>query len=140
MISVNNYKELFFNTKIKINKLYVILTIFIVLFILILTNSIYYEDIYQNTGIGTKEGYIKCIINKEDLKKINNSNIIIDNKRYKTKIIRYGEITSLSNSFYQEIYLKLDKSVEENQYISFKVLVEKQTISQLIIKKVRGNN
>ena len=140
MLSIDNYKELFFNTKIKIKKLYVMITIFIILFIIILTNSIYYEEIYQNTGIGTKEGYIKTVINKDDLKKIDKSNIIIDGKDYKTTVIKYNEITLLGDSFYQEIYLKVDKKIELNKYISFKVVVEKQKFYELILKKIRGNN
>lgn len=139
MIDVDNYKKLFINTKIRVNKFYLIITIFIILFIIILTNSIYYENIYQENGIGTKEGYIKTIINKEDINKImSNSNIIINDKSYKYKIVKVSELLELGDNFYQEIYIKINKNIQENEYISFKVQMEKIKFYKLIINKVRG--
>ena len=139
MTDLENYKKLFVHTKMRVNKFYIMITIFIIIIFIVTLNSIYYENIYQIDGIGTKDGYIKTVVPKEDIEKIVfQSDMIIDGKKYGYRVIRFSQLTQLGNSFYQEIYIKVNKNIQENQYISFKVPVEKIKFYKLIINKVRG--
>lgn len=141
MIEINDYNKLFINNKLKLTYIWLIITIFIVCCVIIFTKNITYEEIYSNKGIGTQEGYIKVLIEVEDINQlINKDNIIIDNKNYKYKIVGFNEkLNQVNNKIFQEVLISADTKILENRYISFKVLIKKYNFFDYIINKIRGN-
>lgn len=141
MIEINDYNKLFLNNKLKLTYIWLIITIFIVCCVIIFMQNITYEEIYSNKGIGTQEGYIKTLIEIEDINQlINKNNIIIDNKNYKYKIAGFNEkLNQVNNKFFQEVLITTDAKILENRYISFKVLIKKYNFFDYIINKIRGN-
>lgn len=141
MISLDSYKLLFSNKKIKIIYLWMFITIFIICSVIIIMKNVSYVDFYQNRGLGTKEGYIKTIIKVTDTEKlVNNNKLVIDNKNYNYKIVKFSDsINPLGDNFYQEVLIKIDEKVSINRYISFKIPIDEYNLFDYIKNKIRGN-
>lgn len=141
MIEINDYNKLFINNKVKLTYIWILITIFIVFSVIIFMKNITYEEFYQNKGIGTKEGYIKALIDIEDIELLTDkNNIIIDNKNYKYKIVGFNEeLNQVGTQIFQEVFITTEAKILENRYISFKVPVKKYNFLNYIINKIRGN-
>lgn len=141
MIDIDSYKTLFTNKKIKIIYIWLLITIFIILSVTLFIKNIAYEEIYQNKGLVTKDGYLKALIEVNDIEKITSINkIIIDNEKYAYKIVKFNqEINQIGNGFYQEVFIDIDADILENRYISFKIPIKKYSFFDFIKNKIGGN-
>lgn len=141
MIEIENYNKLFSNNKIKIIYIWILVTIFIITSVIIIIKNIDYVDFYQNKGIGIKEGYIKTIIEINDIEKlVNNNNLVIDKNNYKYEIVDFNEnINQVGENFYQELLIKIDTDISTNRYISYKIPIQKYNLFEYIKNKIRGN-
>lgn len=141
IIKIKDYNKLFMNNKIKLIYIWLLFTVFIVVSVIICITNITYEEIYQNKGIGTKEGYIKTLIKVEDIELLmSKDNIIIDNKKYKYQIVSFHEeLNQVGTQIFQEVFITTEANILENRYISFQVPVKKYKLINYIINKIRGN-
>lgn len=140
MINLNDYKSTFNKTKINITQIWLIITIFIILLIVSFTFNFYYEENYQNRGIGIKNSYIETLVNIEDISKItNNRNIIINNKEYNYDISKINsEVQNINNNLYQVVLIKINKKILENEYISYIIPIKKINFYNYIKNKLKG--
>lgn len=141
IIKIKDYNKLFMNNKIKLIYIWLLFTVFIVGSVIICITNITYEEIYQNKGIGTKEGYIKTLIKVEDIELLmSKDNIIIDNKKYKYTIVSFHEeLNQVGTQIFQEVFITTEANILENRYISFQVPIKKYKLINYIINKIRGN-
>ena len=122
-------------------KLWIIITIIILVFTIVLSCNVDYEKVYLSSGVVSEKNTLKVYCNKNNLKDIiNNKKIIINNREfaYKNPVINS---VIYDNSFYYEVLLNvdLDKSVNiENNVIDFKIPLQKMTILKYIMHKIGG--
>ena len=140
MINLKDYKSTFNKAKINIVQIWLIITIFIILLIVSLAFNFYYEENYQNTGIGIKNSYIETLVNIEDISKItDNQKIIINNKEYHYDISKINsEIQKINNNLYQAVLIKINKKILENEYISYIIPIKKINFYNYIKNKIKG--
>lgn len=72
----------------------------------------------------------------------NNDTLIINSKRYEYSIYDYKEeITSSGNIYYKEVRIKgnfEDKIRDDYNVVKVKIILEKETIFQIILKQIKG--
>lgn len=124
-----NSKYALLNLRVKYGSV-VLLTI--LLFLLILFSSIYYQtyDSYKSTGT-FKDNKISITIPSSDTAKITSSNFLkIRNKKYQFSILSVSESEYLFelNETYQTIEIQIDKYFYDNEILSITFYRNRQRI------------
>ncbi|MFA5602478.1 MAG: hypothetical protein WDA21_01935 [Bacilli bacterium] len=145
---MNNDEKIMYNTmyierkKIKNVWSYIILLVFVIL----ITVSIFckYELFYINKGIITKidnSYYIKLYAKEEDLYKINNNTLFIDNVNYSYKIKKISNDYILdNNTFIKYKEVLLSSNIKNKYYISNNVIDIKIKYKKIkLIKHIYNN-
>ena len=140
MINLKNYQNTFNRKKVNIVQIWLITTIFIIILIVGFTFCFYYEENYQNTGVGIKNSYMETLVDIEDISKItNNKKIVINNKKYNYDILKIdSNPQKISNKLYQIVTLKINKKIIENEYISYIIPTKKINFYNYIKNKLKG--
>jgi len=120
---------------------YIIVTVLMLTTIIVIFKKVEFNKYYSNSGIVISNHEIEIYVNRKDLNKVyNNKKIIINNKNFAYNIKNISE-PIYYNDYYYKIILKvkiLDNLNIKNNFIDFKILLEKQTILKYILKKVGG--
>lgn len=141
MIDIDSYKLLFINNKYKVIYLWLLFTVFIIISLLIIIKSTDFNCYYQNKGIGTKEGYLKTVIEVDQLNNlIDKNHIIIDDKSYSYNIVAIDQhINQVQDKLFQEVTINInDKDLLDNSYVSFKILIQNIKFFDYIKNKIGG--
>jgi len=72
-----------------------------------------------------------------------NTQIVFDNELYSLNVLKFGEISNLENSFHsvQNLDILIPKNIYfENQVVTFKVLLKKESLFQVFIKFMKGGD
>ncbi len=122
-------------------KVWISITILVLVLLTVLFNNIDYEIVYKSNGIVIDVNTLKIYCSKDDLDKIvNNKNIIINNRKFAYKNIVINDIVYNQNYYFEVILnVEIDKSNNvKNNVIDFKIPIKKLTILEYILHKVGG--
>jgi len=140
-MDLKEYKVLYNNKEEKLYKLWIVVFVLIISFILFMFNSIDYEKFYKNNAIVVEKNKIKFYCNNEDLINITkNKKIIIEGKNFAYRNLTISNVI-YNEKYYNEIVMDVDLSNNINvinNIIDFKILLQKKTILQYIFYKIGG--
>ena len=134
-MEINIYEDLFTNRRVSVNKIYLVVSIFIIIIISIVIFSNNYYDYYE--GYATyKEQKLVSIISIYKLNLLTDNNeISIGGTTFTYKIDRIDDYVE----GYKVVYLDVnDYKDVDNDYIEFKIIVGKDTILNYLIKTIKG--
>lgn len=134
-MEISIFEDLFINRIISLKKIYIVVSIFIVsiLSIIILNNNLY--DYYEGYA-SYNDGNLSLIVSIYDLNKITTNNeILIGGATFSYKINKIDN--------YLEEYKIININVDnykgiENEIIKYKVVIDKDTILNYLIKTIKG--
>ena len=141
MNDISNYNSIY-NLR-KNYLIYIFIGIcFIIFLIVIIFKNVYYESYYVNSGIFIEKDKIKVYVSNSDLNKITTNNKIkIKNKKFAYKIYSISDILFNGDNYYYEVIIESNINYNiniVNNFIEFKIPLQKMTILEYILKKVGG--
>ncbi len=132
-----NYQDLL-NIKYKKYFIEIMIGLLIITFILITIFIKCYDTL--NVVAINSNNYIAIKILKENSDTVKNSNyLLIDNnkEKYTYEIISYGSLeVDINNNIYQEIIIKIDYDIKENEIIDLKFYYNEERIINKIVNKI----
>lgn len=142
MLDINDYLLQYERKIPNILLLWTIIGAFIIIFGLIISNTVKINDYYQINGI-VKDQYLSVLVSIDELKTVTeNDNLYIDDIKYNYTIERIGEeIIQDSNVFYKELFLDVDlknKNFVDNNVIKIKFIAKEKTIFKYIFDLIKG--
>ncbi len=134
-MEINVFEDLFINRRISVNKIYLVVSIFIIIILSIVIFSNNYYEYYE--GYATyKENKLVSIISiyKINLIKDNNK-ISIGGTTFTYKIDRIEDYLEE----YKVVYLDVNDYKDiDNDYLNYKIIIGKDTILNYLIKTIKG--
>lgn len=137
MQKIVEYNKIYLN-RFSLRKIWICLIIILTLMIIILDN-VNYEKYYANNASVVDDNVLKVFVNKDDLSILNKYNKIkIDNDFFAYTIIKIDEIEYINKKYFEVLLkIKLDEKHNIiNNYINFKILLERQCVLKYIINKL----
>jgi len=139
-MNIKVFNEIFINKIINKKKIIIVELIFIITICLIIAFFNNYYSYYSNEG-EYKEGYIRTVINIKDMDIITTKKEIrINDEIYSYKVNGISEEDYISSGYiYKEVYLEVnDLKRVNNDYIKYKIIKDKETILNYLLKSLKG--
>lgn len=138
MIDINDYKMIYHNKIKVINRIWIIVLIFVIIGIIFINKSFKYYEYYSNIG-EYEENNLKIYALIKDINKITkNENIIIDNEKFAYKVDSISKDNIfLNNNYYKEIRLQIEKKeIIDNEIVDIKIIINSSSLLEYVFKTV----
>ena len=137
-MDINLFQDLFINKNLSLKRIYLIVSIFIIsiLMIIIFNNDFY--DYYEGTSSLKDNIVIYSVVSIHDLKYINNNkNMMIGGSTFSYKIVKIDDYIE----GYKVVSLKLsDYKGIDNMFIEYKIVINKDTIFNYMVRSMKGES
>ena len=134
-MEINIYEDLFINKNVPINKIYLVVSIFIILIISIVVFFNNYYEYYEGYATYKEQRLVSIVsINKINILK-DNTEISIGGTTFTYKIDKIDDYLE----GYKVVYLVVNDYVDvDNNYIDYKIIIGKDTIVNYFFKTIKG--